>query len=54
LLWAETRARGITVVLVTHEAEYAKVGDLVVRLRSGHVVDVHEQESPLQPEEVEV
>ena len=40
LLWEETRRRGMTVMMVTHNAAYAAMGDLVVRLRSGEVVEV--------------
>ena len=42
LLWEETRRRGMTVMMVTHNAAFAEMGDLVVRLRSGEVADVAE------------
>ncbi len=40
LLWEETRNRGMTVIMVTHNTAFAKMGDIVVRLRSGEVVEV--------------
>jgi len=49
LLWEQTRSLGITVLMVTHNEDYAASGDLVIRLRSGHVVSVHEQVDPLPP-----
>ncbi|MCC7493678.1 MAG: ABC transporter ATP-binding protein [Fimbriimonadaceae bacterium] len=52
LLWEETRRRGVTVIMVTHNEEYAKVGDLVVHLRSGHVTDVHQEAHPLAPRDL--
>jgi putative ABC transport system ATP-binding protein len=52
LLWEETRRLGITVLMVTHNEAYAGSGDLVLRLRSGHVVSVVEQAAPVPPEEL--
>ncbi len=43
---------GKTVILITHNAAIAQVADRVVRLRSGQVVEVHENPRPLPPEEV--
>lgn len=40
LLWEETRRRDMTVLMVTHNPAFARVADLVVRLRSGEVVEV--------------
>ncbi len=40
LLWEETRRRSMTVMMVTHDTGFARIGDLVVRLRSGEVVEV--------------
>ncbi|MBI5834542.1 MAG: ABC transporter ATP-binding protein [Armatimonadetes bacterium] len=50
LLWEQTRSLGITVLMVTHNEDYAASGDLVIRLRSGHVVSVAEQTDPVPPE----
>ena len=44
LLWQETRRRGMTVLMVTHHTGFARIGDIVVRLRSGEVVEVTEGE----------
>lgn len=40
LLWEETRRRDMTALVVTHEAYLARLGDLVVRLRSGEIQEV--------------
>ncbi len=40
LLWHETRKRGMTVMMVTHNTILARLGDIVVRLRSGQVIEV--------------
>lgn len=43
---------GKTVILITHNAAIAQVADRVVRLRSGQIVELHENPEPLPPEEV--
>ena len=43
---------GKTVVLITHNSAIAGVADRVIRLRSGQVVEVHENPEPLPPEEI--
>jgi len=40
LLWNETRRRGMTVMVVTHNPTYELIGDIVVRLRSGEITEV--------------
>jgi putative ABC transport system ATP-binding protein len=40
LLWDETRRRDMTVLMVSHNLTFARMGDIVVRLRSGEVVEV--------------
>ena len=45
LLWDETRRRGMTVMMVTHNLGFAALGDIVVRLRSGEIVEVSDQEA---------
>ena len=52
LLWAETRKRNVTVMMVTHNEAFAAVGDLVVRLRSGQVTGVEEQPDAIQPKDL--
>ena len=49
LLWEQTRSQGITVLMVTHNEDYAASGDLVIRLRSGHIVSIQPQADPLPP-----
>ncbi|MBI2301480.1 MAG: ABC transporter ATP-binding protein [Armatimonadetes bacterium] len=49
LLWTETRRRGVTVMVVTHNEAFARAGDVAIRLRSGHVVSVEEQRHPVEP-----
>jgi putative ABC transport system ATP-binding protein len=44
LLWEETRRRDMTVLMVTHHTGFARVGDEVISLRSGEVVEVSEGE----------
>jgi putative ABC transport system ATP-binding protein len=41
-----------TIVLITHNAAIAQAADRVVRLRSGQVVELHDNPQPLPPEEV--
>jgi putative ABC transport system ATP-binding protein len=43
---------GKTVVIITHNGAIADVADRVVRLRSGEVVEVHDNPSPVPPEEI--
>lgn len=43
---------GKTVVLITHNSAIAQMADRVVRLRSGQVVELHDNPQPLPPEEV--
>ncbi|HJN13927.1 MAG TPA: ATP-binding cassette domain-containing protein, partial [Armatimonadota bacterium] len=45
LLWDETRRRGMTVMMVTHNLGFAALGDIVVSLRSGEVTDVAQGEA---------
>jgi len=46
------RRLGKTVVLITHNSAIAPIADRVVRLRSGRVVEVHENLEPTPPEEI--
>ena len=45
VLWEQTRSRGMTVVMVTHNTPLARMADLVVRLRSGEVVEIEPGEA---------
>lgn len=42
-----------TVIFITHNKEIAKIADTVIRLRSGRILSVEENLSPLAPKEVE-
>jgi putative ABC transport system ATP-binding protein len=43
---------GKTVILITHNAAIAQAADRVVRLRSGQIVEVHDNPQPVPPEEI--
>ena len=45
-----TEAQNLTVLLVTHNSVIGKMADRVVRLRSGRVTDVMQNQSPADPE----
>jgi putative ABC transport system ATP-binding protein len=42
-----------TIILVTHNTAIADIADRVIRLRSGQIVDIHQNESPLDPKELQ-
>lgn len=42
-----------TVIFITHNKEIAKIADRIIRLRSGKILSVEENLSPLAPKEVE-
>jgi len=52
LLWEETRSREMTMLMVTHNTAFERIGDLVIRLRSGQVVEVAPGEA-VHPQQVE-
>lgn len=52
LLVDAKREMGKTVVIITHNAAIAEVADRVIRLRSGEVVEYHENPAPTPPEEI--
>jgi putative ABC transport system ATP-binding protein len=43
---------GKTIMVITHNGALADAGDRVVRLRSGEIVEMHDNESPTSPEEI--
>ena len=47
------RELGTTTAIITHNAAIAGMGDRVVRMRSGRIVDVHRNERRLAPDEIE-
>ena len=42
----------LTVLMVTHNAAIGQMADIVISLRSGHVEDIQQNESPLPPSEL--
>ncbi len=42
----------LTVLMVTHNAAIGQMADIVISLRSGHVEDIRQNESPLPPSEL--
>ncbi len=47
------KERGTSVLFITHSQEIAKIADIVIRLRSGEIMSVTENNTPLSPREVE-
>jgi len=45
LMWERTHTTDMTLIMVTHNQQFARLGDLVVRLRSGEIVEVVEGEA---------
>jgi putative ABC transport system ATP-binding protein len=43
---------GATIVLITHNGAIAPAADRVVRLRSGQIVEAHDNPRPVPPEEI--
>ena len=46
------RDLGTTVILITHNAAIGEMGDRVVRMGSGRIVEIRENTEPLRPEEI--
>lgn len=46
------RELGKTILVITHNAAIAPIADRVVRLRSGHIHELHDNPQPVPPEEV--
>ena len=46
------RDLGKTIVIITHNSAIAPIADRVIRLRSGQIVQTHDNREPLAPEEV--
>ena len=53
LLREVNRVRGVTVLVVTHNAAIARMADRVIRMRSGQVVDDARVTDPVDAGEVE-
>jgi putative ABC transport system ATP-binding protein len=53
LMWERTHTLGMTVIVVTHNTAFASVGEIVVRLRSGAIVEVADGEAR-HPDDLEL
>ena len=53
LLLSMAREMGKTIIVVTHNQNIAKMGDVVVRVKNGKIVYCEEQQNPLSVEEVD-
>ncbi len=53
LLQNTCRAKGMTVILITHNQAIAPMADRVIRLKSGKVVSIEENRRPVPVEEIE-
>ncbi len=47
------KQQGASILFITHSQEIAKIADIVIRLRSGEILSVTENNAPLLPSEVE-
>lgn len=45
--------QGTSIVFITHSQDIAKIADVIIRMRSGEILDIYQNPSPLAPEEVE-
>lgn len=43
---------GMTIILITHNSAIAQVADRIIRLRSGQMVEIHDNPNLIAPEEV--
>lgn len=53
LLKKISEEKGCTVVLITHNTAIGAMGDRVVKMRSGEIVSVTENQTPISPEGIE-
>ncbi len=47
------KEHGTSVILITHSKEIAKMADTVVKILSGEVVDIYQNDNPLNPDDIE-
>jgi putative ABC transport system ATP-binding protein len=52
LLKKVNRELAMTVVVITHNADIAAMGDRVIRMRSGEVIENRVNETPMDPQEI--
>jgi putative ABC transport system ATP-binding protein len=43
---------GKTIMVITHNGALAEAADRIVRLRSGEIIEMHENEQPVAPENI--
>lgn len=53
LLHDTSRERGVTVIVITHNAALTAMADKVIRMKSGKVTDFHVNENPMPVERIE-
>jgi len=46
------REKKASILLITHNQEIAKIADIVITMRSGEILDISENTTPLSPKEV--
>ena len=46
------RERKTSILFITHNQEIAKIADMIISLRSGEILDMYENDTPLVPSEV--
>lgn len=53
LLKKLNREMGKTVLIITHNADIAKMADRVIRMRSGSIIEIETNDAPLSAEEIQ-
>lgn len=53
LLQKQSRENGMTVVIITHNSALTAMADRVIRVRSGQITDVRQNEAPVPVESIE-